>query len=55
MDPPGARVLVRVAVGTPAGGLVLARLDSPWSLVCAFGFFLAVMLLALSAGVGHHW
>ncbi len=54
MDPLTARVLAGLAAGPAAGGLVLAELDSPWALGCAFGFLISVMLLALCAGLGHH-
>ena len=54
MDPLAARVLAGLAAGTAVGGLVLAGLDSPWALGCAVGFLVAVMLLALSAGLGQH-
>ena len=51
VDPPGVRAFVVVAAGTAVGGLVLAWLDSPWTLLCAVSFFVTVMLLALYAGL----
>ena len=51
MDSSVVRALIGLAAGTAAGGALLAALDSPWALLCALGFVVAVMGLAVYAGV----
>lgn len=48
---PGVWVLAALAVGTAAGALVLAGLDSPWALLCTVVFLVAVVLLAIYVGM----